>query len=156
MGQEAEGIFDSAADSEEDVVSRISRLYPPGARIKVYTTTAREAGWRPAWWDSGADRAGKKDDAGKLRFDLLPWKAVASTAGVTTFGAAKYTENGWQTVPRAKSRYFAAALRHLWSWWTAATEADRLDPESGLPHLAHAACCILFLLELELDGKLHE
>lgn len=30
-----------------------------------------------------------------------------------------------------------------------AIHLERLDPESGLPHLAHAACCLLFALELD-------
>jgi hypothetical protein len=44
----------------------------------------------------------------------------------------------------------AAALRHLIRWW----RGEKIDPDSGLPHLAHAACSIFFLLEKELEGVL--
>jgi hypothetical protein len=29
---------------------------------------------------------------------------------------------------------------------------ERLDPESGLPHLYHAACCLMFLARYEQDN----
>ena len=35
-----------------------------------------------------------------------------------------------------------ACHRHLQAWWS----GERLDKESGLPHLAHAVCCLLFLM----------
>ena len=65
------------------------------------------------------------------------------------FGAAKYGQDNWQRVPEARQRYFDAAMRHLLAWW----DGERLDAESGLPHLAHAGCCILFLLWADRDAK---
>lgn len=59
-------------------------------------------------------------------------------------GAAKYGENNWQKV-EPRSRYIAAALRHL----NAHQQGERNDPETGLSHLAHATCCLLFLLHFE-------
>lgn len=56
-------------------------------------------------------------------------------------GAEKYGERNWER-GIAWSRVFAAALRHLWAWW----RGENADPETGLPHLAHAACNLLFLL----------
>ena len=73
---------------------------------------------------------------------LLPWRAVQQIVSVLEFGAAKYGADNWQRVPEARQRYFDAAMRHLLAWW----DGERLDAESGLPHLAHAGCCILFLL----------
>lgn len=91
---------------------------------------------------------GMKYDGGKPRMDLLldgcP-KALTSVAEVLTFGAQKYAAHSWHTVSEGKSRYKAALLRHL----TAHALGEVNDPESGLPHLAHAACCSLFILELE-------
>jgi hypothetical protein len=88
---------------------------------------------------------GLKYDNGKIRVDLLPVRALLEVGKVVTFGAAKYEENNWQNV-RPCRRYYAAALRHLW----ARALGERIDPESGLPHLAHAACCVLFLLSGEV------
>lgn len=88
------------------------------------------------------DMQGCKADAGKLRLSLLPWRAVGQIVQVLEFGAAKYEPDNWQRVPNARQRYFDAAMRHLLAWWN----GERLDAESGLPHLAHAGCCVLFLL----------
>lgn len=48
----------------------------------------------------------------------------------------------------AYSRLIDAAMRHLAAW----SGAEDLDPESGLSHLAHARCCIGFLLAYEVNG----
>ena len=88
---------------------------------------------------------GRKDDDGKVRVDLLPAGALGAVARVLTFGANKYGDNNWQNV-MPRSRYYGAALRHLF----ARARGEVLDRESGLPHLAHAACCVLFLLSYEV------
>lgn len=87
---------------------------------------------------------GLKLDAGKPRFSLLPFDAVSRVVDVLEYGAAKYSVNGWTKVEHADDRYFDAALRHLVAW----RGGERLDEESGLPHLAHATACLLFLLAL--------
>jgi len=92
---------------------------------------------------------GRKDDADKPRWDLLPWAAVRDVVCVLTYGATKYDDENWKHVPDGRRRYFAAAQRHLLAWW----EGERLDPETGYPHLAHAACCLLFLAALDLKGE---
>jgi hypothetical protein len=75
--------------------------------------------------------------------DLLPFKAIEQVADVVTYGANKYTDNGWRAVPNGRARYTAALLRHVFAW----IGGERVDSESGLHHLAHAACNVLFLLE---------
>lgn len=89
---------------------------------------------------------GRKDDHSKRRVDLLPVKALESVADVLTFGAEKYGDDNWQKVPDAKRRYYAASLRHLFAWW----RGQQVDKDSGYPHLAHAGCCVLFLLAFEM------
>lgn len=86
---------------------------------------------------------GVKYDNGKLRYDLIPAQALDDVVKVLTFGAAKYAPDNWRKVDDAESRYFAAAQRHLWAW----QRGEQNDPETGVNHLAHAACCLLFLLE---------
>lgn len=92
------------------------------------------------------DQAGKKADAGKPDWTLLPWKALTEVIRVLEFGAGKYGRNNWQQVADSKRRYTAAAFRHL----SAYADGETRDPESGLHHLGHAACCVLFLLWGEL------
>ncbi len=91
------------------------------------------------------DEVGRKDDAGKRRWDLLPIRSLGVVVDVLTYGAKKYTPGGWRQVPEAHDRYLAAGYRHLTSWHA----GERCDPESGIHHLAHAACCFLFLVELD-------
>ncbi len=46
-------------------------------------------------------------------------------------------------------RYYAAAQRHLNAFWA----GEDMDPESGLPHLAHAMWCCATLLDYSKDHK---
>lgn len=87
-------------------------------------------------------RQGKKYDTDKLRWDLLLWKQVNKVVEVLTFGAKKYGENNWKEVENGGNRYFAAAVRHLVAW----RQGETVDKESGVHHLAHAICCLLFLM----------
>lgn len=91
---------------------------------------------------------GMKDDGGKLRWDLLQWRALNDVVVVTTFGAKKYAPDNWRKVPDWRARYSAALMRHFVAWQT----GQRNDPESGLHHLAHVAWNALSLLELDLMG----
>lgn len=92
--------------------------------------------------------AGVKHDANKPRWSLLPMGSVAQIVQVMEFGARKYAPDNWQRVPEARTRYFDALMRHVHAWWS----GERADPETGLHHLAHAGCCVLFLLWLEREG----
>ncbi len=88
---------------------------------------------------------GRKDDTGKIRVDLLPAGALIEVGKVLTFGAKKYgAENTWQNVTPFWPRYFAALMRHAFE--VMKHGKDSKDPESGLFHMAHLACCALFLL----------
>jgi hypothetical protein len=88
---------------------------------------------------------GLKYDYGKPPVGLLPVRALLEVAKVLAYGAAKYEPNNWQNV-KPRRRYYEALIRHVW----ARALGEKLDPESGLPHMAHAACDALFLLSLEV------
>lgn len=88
-----------------------------------------------------------KFDAGKPMWDLLDLKVIERIVEVLTYGAGKYEPNGWRSVPDAKKRYHAALMRHL----AAYQSGDYFDNETGLTHLAHAACNIYFLLAFEQE-----
>jgi hypothetical protein len=89
-----------------------------------------------------------KFDDGKLPLHLLSTEAMNQTAAVLQFGADKYAAHNWRK-GFVWSRPLAAAMRHI----TAFNAGEDKDPESGLSHLAHAACCIMFLLEFEKTHK---
>jgi len=88
---------------------------------------------------------GVKHDSGKPRMDLLPPEALREVASVLAMGAEKYSAHNWRG-GFAYSRLIAAALRHVFSW----VGGENTDPESGKSHLAHAACCLLFLITFEV------
>lgn len=81
-----------------------------------------------------------KHDTGKPRWTLLPMRALQKVIDVLEYGAQKYAPDNWKGIER--ERYVNAAFRHMASL----ADGEKLDPESGLPHAAHAACCMLFVL----------
>ena len=91
---------------------------------------------------------GKKFDQGKAPWHLLPWGAVAVIVSVLDFGCRKYGPRNWEN-GMDYSRLFSAAQRHLTAWFN----GEDGDQETGLSHLAHAGCCILFLLTFTITGK---
>ncbi len=96
---------------------------------------------------SKGSRIAKKFDDEKVRMDLLPANALTEIAKVLTFGARKYDAWNWAK-GMAWSRLIGAALRHLFAW----ARGEDTDPETGLSHLAHLGCCVVFLLEYEHGG----
>ena len=96
---------------------------------------------------------GIKYDSAKPKMNLLPPKAIVEVAKVLTFGAEKYDAENWRKLDDLQNRYTAGALRHIF----AHMDGEKLDPETGLSHMAHALCCLLFKLEIELeDGESKE
>ena len=93
---------------------------------------------------------GKKFDQGKTEWDLLPLGPVEEVVKVLMHGKEKYGRDNWQLVDNPIRRYYSAAQRHLAAFRRARFDTknpfDAVDSESKLHHLAHAACCILFLL----------
>ena len=91
---------------------------------------------------------GVKHDGEKPMMGLLPFGPLREVAKVLTFGAKKYAPGNWKKVT-PPSRYFDAALRHLADY----AEGEDDDQESGLSHLAHATCCLLFALWHQGKGR---
>lgn len=90
---------------------------------------------------------GRKFDAGKLPWHLLPPDALDAVLRVLDYGADKYGARNWEK-GMDWSRPFSALMRHMWAWW----RGEDADSETGESHLAHAACCILFLLAYHIRG----
>ena len=88
---------------------------------------------------------GKKYDNDKLRWSLLPLGALQDVVKVLEFGAKKYAPDNWKYVDQAEERYWNAAMRHI----VAYKLESHTDSETGLSHLAHAICCLLFLLNFD-------
>lgn len=99
-----------------------------------------------------AHTPGAKLDAGKVRPALVLGgfaRALLEVSKVGTYGAAKYTENGWQEVPNGIGRYDDAGMRH----WLQEHAGQQCDPDTELTHAAHAAWNALARLDLMLREK---
>ena len=90
---------------------------------------------------------GKKDDSDKLRFDLIPPILLKAVATILTFGAKKYSPNNWQRLGNFNERFTGALMRHLNAW----RDGEKIDQESGQPHLWHIACNVAFLIWKEYN-----
>lgn len=96
-----------------------------------------------------AHSPGAKLDQGKVRPGLVLGgfaRALWAVSEVGSFGAVKYTENGWVEVPNGQARYDDAGMRH----WLKDKMGERVDNDSRLIHLAHDAWNALAVLDLEL------
>lgn len=97
--------------------------------------------------------SGIKHDQDKPDMSLLSGYALTEVAKVMTFGKKKYSAHNWRG-GFLWSRPLSACLRHVWAF----IGGEDLDPETGLSHIAHAICCLLFVLEFtktkpELDDR---
>lgn len=88
--------------------------------------------------------AAKKNDDGKLRYDLIPQYPLSEVAKVYTIGAKKYDDNNWRKGFRY-GRVFAAMMRHAWNYW----RGEDYDLEDGQHHLASVVWCAMTLMEFD-------
>lgn len=85
---------------------------------------------------------GRKDDKGKLRYDLIPPYAMEELARVYTIGAAKYGDHNWRQ-GMTWGRVFRAMLSHAFKFW----RGQSIDPDDGQLHLSSVAWCAFTLIE---------
>jgi len=94
-----------------------------------------------------------KHDVDKPRVELVDPGFILEVAKVLAHGAEKYGADNWRKgLPWMRT--YASVLRHMFLW----AKGEDCDQESGISHLAHAACNIMFLLEWryshrELDNR---
>lgn len=86
--------------------------------------------------------AGVKANKGKPMMSLLPPRAKLMGARAFSFGAEKYGKHNWM-LGLPYSELYDALERHMTAFWS----GEDLDPESGLPHMAHAIACVMMLAE---------
>lgn len=93
------------------------------------------------------NKPGTKADAGKPRPALVLGgfaRALKEVVKVGTYGAVKYTDNGWMEVPNGLERYDDAKLRH----WLDEKCGVAVDRDTQLMHAAHEAWNALARLDL--------
>lgn len=96
---------------------------------------------------------GVKHDQSKEPLSLLSRVWLLGVSRVMAFGAKKYAAHNWRGGIE-RSRLVSAALRHILAY----NEGEDTDPETGLSHLDHASCCLMFAREThethpELDDR---
>ncbi len=95
----------------------------------------------------------RKDDTGKLRYDLLPPRALHEVVKVLTHGAYTYGAYNWKKGFQDKEkkketvdRFLAACYRHVESY----RMGHEIDGDSDLHPLSHAIVSLLFILASDL------
>jgi len=93
-----------------------------------------------------------KDIVGTDKVPLHLWPGTASVLGAMALmdGAMKYGRTNWRVAGVRYSIYMDAAMRHMQK----AFEGEDLDPDSGLPHEAHALACIAIIVDARYAGML--
>lgn len=86
---------------------------------------------------------GTKHDQDKPQPEFLSPIWLLSVSRVLSFGARKYAGHNWRKGIQI-SRLMGAALRHQLAF----LGGEDNDPETGLPHLSHASCCLMFASEM--------
>ena len=125
------------------------------------STCNRELEYRAddVWWNRVGSRnvitkyrvvseptvVGSKFDQGKPLLGAIPAHAELAVARVLTFGANKYARGNWAHVEDAETRYMDAALRHINEYRRGVLR----DSETDENHLAHAICCLMFILDIQ-------
>lgn len=83
-----------------------------------------------------------KADVGKPDWSLVPFEALEGMVRVLEFGANKYSRNNWTSNGGfSYRRVITACVRHIFAY----LRGEDNDPESGLSHIHHAQCNLLFI-----------
>lgn len=93
-----------------------------------------------------------KDLIGSAKLPLHLWPETATVLGSLGLldGALKYGRANWRHAGVRASIYVDACRRHLAAWF----EGEDADPDSGVPHLAHALACLAIIVDAGAAGRL--
>lgn len=84
-----------------------------------------------------------KFDQDKIDWMILPYDALEEIVKVMEFGAKKYARGNFASGEGLEyTRVLNSLMRHILAF----SRGEDLDPETGISHMAHAGCNILFLL----------
>lgn len=127
-------------------------IFDPLEIISKYSTAYRKAADLPASRKvpdgpvSDPNRStNPKDILGlkKAPLRLVPPALIIFVSKVMGLGAKKYGPYNWRDKRIQHTVYLEAALRHILS----SLDGEDTDPESGMPHEAHAAACMGIILD---------
>jgi len=118
--------------------------YPTPKQVKAMadvSTSTVELRKQLAAWPISHNEA-VKHDSGKPDWSLVPFESLEGMVKVLEFGAQKYAGWNWTTNGGfSYTRVLRSCLRHIFAYM----RGEDLDPESGLSHIHHAMCNLLFI-----------
>jgi len=82
----------------------------------------------------------------------VPPVAMFKVGQVMEVGAAKYGPYNWRDSRVTQSTYINAALRHIMEDW----DGTDFDSETGLENLAHAAACLMIVLDARAQNCIND
>ncbi len=88
----------------------------------------------------------------KVPMHLLPPEALEVISLAMLNGALKYGAGDWRRSGISAAEYIGATMRHLQAY----AGGEDKDPESGHPHLAHAAASLMVMLDAGFSGVLQD
>lgn len=93
-----------------------------------------------------------KDAIGSNKLPIHLWPETATILGSMGLldGMLKYGRSNYRAIGARASIYVDACRRHLTAWF----EGEEYDPDSGLPHLAHALSCLAILVDAQAADQL--
>jgi len=102
--------------------------------------------------DETSKPSNPKDIIGSSKLPLHLWPTTATALGSLGLldGALKYGRSNFRMIGIRASIYVDAAHRHINAWF----EGEEMDPDSGLPHLAHALACLAIIVDAQAAGKM--
>lgn len=133
----------SFGDDWDDKIARALRASKNNPTTAVHLSESATDEEKAAALEVG----GARWNAGKDRWDLVPFDALAEVVKVYTVGARKYADDNWLKGMSWRI-CIGATFRHFTSWLLGETN----DKETGCNHLAHAVWNILALLTYQIRG----
>lgn len=102
--------------------------------------------------DDTSKATNPKDAVGSSKLPIHLWPKTATIMGTLGLleGMLKYGRLNWREAGVRASIYYDALDRHISAWF----EGEDFDPDSGMPHLAHALACLAILVDAQAAGKL--
>ena len=128
----------------EEIKADVAKWVTDNAQPVVLNTTTTDLRKQLDAWPSSQNTSevAVKHDDGKADWSLVPFESLEGMVKVLEFGAQKYAGWNWTTNGGfSYMRVFRSCLRHLFAW----SRGEDLDPESGLSHIHHAMCNLLFI-----------
>jgi len=94
---------------------------------------------------------GSRFNEGKHKWGLVDFEAFQGMVKVLEFGAEKYDAFNWRKGLKVVG-ICESMLRHTFAY----LNGEDIDPESGLPHVAHIQCNAMFLGRMDMEPEMDD